>query len=97
MVLSPIYSLLVIKLLCLSIFLFFKKFKNHPGRLQEGTSGYQKEGFVVTKGKGLGRIGGEGGRRELRGNIISTPNIGRSWGRQCGTKTSNVSIVTAMG
>ena len=41
-----------------------------------------KKGLAVTKGKELGRVAGEGGRRGLRGTIISTQNIRRSQGRQ---------------
>ena len=34
-----------------------------------------KSGLAVTKGKGLGRVGGKGGRRGLKGIMISTHNI----------------------
>ena len=48
-----------------------------------------KNGLAVTKGEGWGRVGVEGGRRGLRGIIISTHNIGRSQGRQYSMEKMN--------
>ena len=49
-----------------------------------------KKGLVLTKGEGCGRMGGEGGRRGLRGIMISTHGVeGGSWVRQCSTEKAN--------
>ena len=48
-----------------------------------------KKELVVTKGKRLGRVGGKGGRRGLKGIIISTYNTGRSLGRQYSMEKTN--------
>ena len=40
-----------------------------------------KKGLAVAKGKELGRVIGDGGRRGLRGIMISTYNIGRFMGK----------------
>ena len=54
-----------------------------------------KKELAVMKRKELGRVGGEGGRRGLRGIMISTHNVGRPQRRQYGTeKTSNDTIAS---
>ena len=71
---------------------------NNKAKLKEQNSSRltdSKKGLVVTKGEGWSRVSGEGGRRELRGIMISTHNIGRSRGMQYSTeKTSNDSIAS---
>ena len=48
-----------------------------------------KKGLVVTKGEGCGRVGGEGGRRGLRGIMFSTHGVRGSFGEQCSTEKAH--------
>ena len=52
---------------------------NNEAKLKEQNSSRftePKNGLTVTKGKGLGRMGGKGGIRGLRGIMTSTHNAG---------------------
>ena len=52
---------------------------NNKAKLKEQNSNRltdSKKGLAVTKGKGLEKVGGEGGRRGIRGIMISTHNTG---------------------
>ena len=52
---------------------------NNEAKLNEQNSSRlrdSKKGLVITKGEGCGRVGGEGGRRGLRGIMISTHGVG---------------------
>ena len=58
---------------------------NNKAKLREQNSSRltdSKKGLAVTKEKGFRSVGGEGGRRGLRGITISSHNIGRPLGRQ---------------
>ena len=51
---------------------------NSKAKLKEQNSSRLTEpkGLGITKGKGLKKVGAEGGRRGLRGVMISTHNVG---------------------
>ena len=57
---------------------------NNKAKLKEQNSGRltdSKKGLVFTKGKGLKRVVGEGGRKGLKSIMINTHNVGGCMGK----------------
>ena len=60
---------------------------NNEAKLKEQNSSKfaDSKGLAVTKGKGYGKAGGEGGRRGLRGFMFSTHGVADNREKQCST------------
>ena len=73
---------------------------NNKAKLKEQNSSRltdSKKELAVTKGKGVGggQVVREGGRRGLRGIMISTHKVGGTWRRQYSTEKTSCDCVAS--